>query len=49
MNLACTSGSANGGHNCWSKLLSAPMPKIFEWRLTNDGLATVQNRKCINM
>ncbi|CAN6302143.1 unnamed protein product [Urochloa humidicola] len=45
---ACTSRSQDRGRHCWSNLWSTPVPqkiKIFGWRLANNGLATLQNRK----
>ena len=50
--LASTSISQDGGRTCWSKLWSSPVPqkiKIFAWRLANNSLATMQNRKRRNM
>jgi hypothetical protein len=47
-NIGCTSTSTNGSCRIWEKLWSTPVPqkiKNFAWRLANDGLATMQNRK----
>lgn len=49
---ACASSSRGGSRHCWSNLWSSPVPqkiKIFAWRLANNGLATMQNRKRRNM
>ena len=51
-NAGGTSSSRQGGRPCWDELWSSPMPqkiKIFAWRLANNGLATLDNRKKRNM
>ncbi|KAF8719583.1 hypothetical protein HU200_024322 [Digitaria exilis] len=51
-NWTSTSSSKEGERKLWENLWSTPVPekvKIFAWRLANDGLATLQNRKRRNL